>query len=70
LYYSDFSYSSDIPLYESFNTSESASSDYPEFNDFEGGDSGGGGADGGWDSDIGDGGGDGGGCSGGCGGGD
>jgi hypothetical protein len=73
LYYSDVSYSSDIPLFESFSTDEGPSSDYPEFNDFEGGDGGGGGADGGWDSDDGDGdgdgGGDGGGCSGGCGGG-
>jgi hypothetical protein len=51
LYHSDTSYSSDIPLYQSFDRAEGPSKDFPEFNGFDGGETGGGGAEGSWDSD-------------------
>jgi hypothetical protein len=84
LYYSNNSYSSDVPLYSSFDASDVGNADaYPEFGGFGEGGAGGSGASGDWDdnsdssdgsdgSDGGDGdggGGDGGGCGGGCGGG-
>lgn len=82
LYYSTNSYSTDIPLYDSFDPVELENDSFPEFTGFGGGEAGGGGASGSWDSDgfdssdgadgsdgDGDGGSDGGGDGGGCGGG-